>query len=282
MNLARCRLPIDAAFLFLLEISQDLGETLFGSLVGFFALDNVHGPGGKCRVGSCLDEHLDGFHPTAGRGKDEGRLPPGRFSCIHIGARFQERRHDVRVTRRGGEMKWSDARVGGGRDGISFRLQESLGRLNMTPAAREVERRIASDSSPGIHVGPGIDQNFSELVVAARSSPMQGRHPVSLGRVDVGTFTEKLTDHLDVAAAGGVRHRPGHGSHPVNRMRKGQSGHDDQGPLLFHRGGSVHKDISPVLSPKLSISWPSLFKSESMTLAMGVPSAALICAPPSS
>ena len=69
-NLARCRLPIDVAFFPLFEISQDLGETLFGSLIGFFELDNVHGPRGKGRVGSRLDEFV-GRHPAGSPAADD-------------------------------------------------------------------------------------------------------------------------------------------------------------------------------------------------------------------
>ena len=161
----------------------------------------------KARIGSGTQESSNRLRAIVRRRERERCLAPRRLACVYEGAPLHEVGHNPGVAGRGGKVKGRGAGVGGWRVGFRLRLEKKRYEPGMSRPRRHVEGGVPADSGSGVHVRPGVQQHLAELDVSVPCRPMQSRHPVALGRVDVGALPQQLPHDIDVASLGRVRYR---------------------------------------------------------------------------
>ena len=95
--------------------------------------------------------------------------------------------------------------------------------LVVTPRARHVQRRVVADAGHRVDGGAGLHQGRDHLGVAPLGRPVQGRHAVPVGGVDVRAVLEQRADRVHVSDARRV------GDRRVARRRReaADDGHPD-------------------------------------------------------
>ena len=151
-------------------------------------------------------------------------LPPRALPRVGVGAVVEEGRHRGRTARCGGEVQGGRARGAGGRRYVGARFDQRFDDLGVPAGARHVQRRVVPDAGHRVGGAAGLKEGLDHLGVAPLGRPVQGRHAVPVGGVDIGAGLEERADRRQVAHARCV----GDGRVP-RRRAPGQTAGEDRG-----------------------------------------------------
>ena len=154
-------------------------------------------------VGALGQQQPDNVGAIEAGGDHEGRLPKGLLFGVDVGAYFDEPRHGLGVTGSRGQHQRRRAECCGqvrfGTAGYQRRHH-----LRLAALRRQMQRGDATEASGGAHVGAGRQQHLGDGHVAVSGGPVQCRHTVPLGGVDVHALLEECFHGGRVAGFRGI------------------------------------------------------------------------------
>ena len=154
-------------------------------------------------VGALGQQQPDNVGAIEAGGDHEGRLPIGLLFGVDVGAHFDEPRHGLGVTGSRGQHQRRRAECCGqvrfGTAGYQRRRH-----LRLAALRRQMQRGDATEASGGAHVGAGRQQHLGDGHVAVSGGPVQCRHTVPLGGVDVHALLEECFHGGRVAGFRGI------------------------------------------------------------------------------
>ena len=202
------------------------------------------GRGGR-QVGAVAGQRRDDGGAVGGRGEHRRGQPASRLAGVDVGAARQEQFHRAEVARRGREHQRGGAVVGlGGRIGPAF--EQRLDDAAVAELGGQQQRRVGADAGRRPRVGAGLQQHRGQGRLVVHRRPVQGRHPVALRRVDVGTLGEERLDGGGVAARGGIGHRRvDRGRHRRGGEESAESGGAERRAERGSRHGSTLAPLRP-------------------------------------
>ena len=107
---------------------------------------------------------------------------------------LQQRRHGLHAPGRRREVEGRGATVGGPATRIRTGAQQDRHDRGVTTLAGQMERPVVAEAGHGLHVRPGVEEERRQLRVAALRCPMERRHAVALGGINV--FARRLTSEV--------------------------------------------------------------------------------------
>ncbi len=213
---------------------------------------------GRIRVCTLCDQCANCTTAILVGGEHEGGLLTRLFFNIHIRAVLHQRIHRFSAARGGSHHQRCDAGLICGVH-IRARSGEGLHHGAVPRLTGKEQRRHRAQACCGPHIRLCSQQRLRHGQIAVSGGPMQRRHTIALRRIHIGFLRDQRANQREVPALCRI------GNRRRSCAERNRAKQDDC--KCAH-----YRTTSPVLSPILSTSTPSLCIIVSSTFAIGVPS----------